>query len=105
MRQGLRKVALGVVLVSSSAALADDAPDRVSCRVEGYDVALINNGEEALAEGTIIHWSVPFARADGRHELVRPLEPGRLVMIGGALGSSYLDPQTECHVGLEDADP
>lgn len=104
--RGMFPTSVGVfALILSSAALADDTLSGIICQVEGYDVALINRSEAPVAQGTIIHWSVPFARMDGSHVLLRPLTPGRLVMIGGALGSSYLGPETECHVGLEDADP
>ncbi|MCU4652688.1 hypothetical protein N8I71_07585 [Roseibacterium sp. SDUM158016] len=104
--RGARPPSVGALaLILSSAVLADDTAPGVICRVEGYDVALINLGEVPLAEGTTIHWSVPFARMEGSHVLLRPLEPGRLEMIGGALESSYLGPETECNASLGEAPP
>lgn len=101
----MRAASVVAALASSSAALAADAPSGLSCRVEGYDVALLNHGDAPVAEGTVVHWSVPFARAQGSYEFLRPLAPGGIVMIGGALGSSYLGPGTDCRIGPADPGP
>jgi hypothetical protein len=92
---------LAPVLIAATLAppvAAEEAPPGLVCRVEGYDVALINGGEAAIPEGTVIAWSVPFSRSDGRHVFDRPLAPGGMVMMNGVLESSYLRPGTECRL-------
>jgi hypothetical protein len=76
------------------------APD-VACKVDGYDVVLSHSGTKPLPEGSALAWSVPFARSEGVHVLERALAPGRVVVLTGALGSSYLTSATECFVTLQ----
>ncbi|PWK62382.1 hypothetical protein [Roseicyclus mahoneyensis] len=103
---GLARVAcLTAAMTAGSTALADDLPPGLVCRVEGYDLALINTGATPVAAGTVIGWSVPFARADGRHDFDAPLPSGGMVMLGGVLESSYLRPGTPCHLAPGDDDP
>jgi hypothetical protein len=86
--------------VAAQTVAAQDAVPGLVCRVEGYDVALINQGETPLEAGTTINWSVPFSRSAGQHELDRTLGPGALVMLNGVLESSYLRPGTECRIAV-----
>ena len=70
---------LAPVLIAATLApplSAEEAPPGLVCRVEGYDVALINGGEAAIPEGTVIAWSVE--RTSGRKVVVAP-----------SLGSTY----------------
>jgi hypothetical protein len=87
--------------VVAQTAAAQEAVPGLVCRVEGYDVALINLGETPVEAGTMINWSVRFSRSEGHHELDRTLEPGSLVMLNGVLGSSYLRSGTECRIEVD----
>jgi hypothetical protein len=80
--------------VAAPAAMADEAA--VGCEVSGYEVILINGGPVALEPGTLVRWSVPFARNSGEVTLERSLEPGAFLMLPAALGSIFLTPQTPC---------
>ncbi|MGP1355802.1 hypothetical protein [Roseicyclus sp.] len=105
MRRRIALAVLAAILSPAHAAGAGDAPAGLVCRVEGYDVALINRGEAPVEAGTSVTWSVPFSRSEGQHHLERPLEPGALVMLNGVLESSYLRPGTECLILRAVQDP
>ena len=96
-----RATALVVItaLVGQAVAQTGEAV-AVTCKVEGYDVVLVNGGDSALPAETVLDWSVPFARAEGSHRLERALDPGRIVVLTGALGSSYLGTRTRCLISL-----
>lgn len=100
----MRRITPGMLailpLVAAQAVAAQEAAPGLVCRVEGYDVAIINQGSTPFEAGTIISWSVPFSRSAGQHELDRTLGPGALVMLNGVLESSYLRPGTECRIAL-----
>lgn len=99
MRSILTAALAGLSIVIAAAAHAqaidDEAPD-VACEVAGYDVIIVNQSLESIPAGTKVEWSVPFARSQGNHTLARNLEAERPVFLTGALGSSYLDPDTDC---------
>lgn len=72
----------------------------IACKVNGYDIMLTNTGDEAIAVGAAIAWSVPFARRAGVLTLTRPLAPQGTTAITGANGSSYLTPRIPCEANL-----
>ena len=72
------------------------AESAVACEVAGYDVIIVNQGIGPIPAGTRVEWSVPFARMQGELSLAKALEPDRPVFLTGALGSSYLTPDTDC---------
>jgi hypothetical protein len=92
--------ALLLLAAAGAAAQTADAPP-ATCRVDGYDVVLINTGTDPLPQGTGFGWSVPFARAEGVHVLEGDLAPGRVIVLTGALGSSFLRTTTECIATLQ----
>ena len=105
MRRWLAAAALAAMIGQAPAARADDPPPGLICRVEGYDVGLINQGDVPVPVGTVIAWSVPFSRSEGEHAFDRPLAPGAMEMMNGVLESSYLRPGTECLVTAAGANP
>lgn len=99
MRRVLATAALAALGVAAPAGAEEHDPQGdIICRVDGYDVVLVNTGAEDLAEGTAISWAVTFARSDGTHALTRPLAPGGVIVLTGALGSSYLTSRVPCEV-------
>ena len=101
-------VFLGLFL--AGAALAQDAsttpaePSGVTCTVSGYDVIIHNKGDAPIASGASVQWSVPFARKEGSHALIKDLEPGGRVFLAGALGSNFLSSKAECEATLGTAE-
>jgi hypothetical protein len=83
----------------------DDAASPLECEVNGYDLILRNGGENAIATGLAIAWTVRFSRSEGVHVLEKPFEPGARVYLTGALGASYLEPGTPCTVQFADPQP
>ncbi len=78
----------------------------VTCSVSGYEVLLKNAGSDTWPTGTTIAWSVRFAKMAGTHTIDRPVEPGAIVFLASALGSSYLDPRKKCEARFpEPAEP
>lgn len=90
----LLALALGPVALSAE----EQASPDLTCKVDGYDVIMVNSGTIPVPAGSEIDWSVPFARSEGRHVFDRELVPGGVVVLTGALGSSYLTPSAECLV-------
>lgn len=103
----LRACLAGTVLAAlpgaggASDAPAGARPGGVSCEILGYDIILHNRGDEALAPGTSVRWSVPFARVGGGHVFAAPLAPGAARVLAGAMGSNYLTPDKPCEVALD----
>ncbi len=85
-------------LAAPIAAQQTGPPASVTCQVAGYDVILVNVGTEPLVKGSEIAWVVRFARMESTHQLTEMLEPGRMVFLTGALGSSYLNTNTPCEI-------
>lgn len=85
----------GVVIAQDA---ADESP--VRCKVSGYDVIVYNEGTEPVPLGTVIAWSVPFARMEAEHTLTADLEPGDRVFLSGALGASFLGSSTPCSLTI-----
>ena len=79
--------------------VTDSAFD-LRCVVNGYDVAIINDGPESQPVGTSLAWEVAFARMQGTLVLTRPLDPDNSTFITAALGSSYLNTRTPCIVSI-----
>jgi len=101
MRLAARAVIVALAAAATPAAGQPDDPPAVVCRVDGYDVVILNPGETPLAAGAGIRWSVRIARSEGLHVLSRPLEPGRVVVLTGALGSSFLEPGDGCLAAVD----
>ena len=68
----------------------------LECITTGYDIVLVNRGTEPLAAGTVLAWSVAFARLKGEYILDRDVEPGRTVHVTGALLTTYLSKPKPC---------
>lgn len=94
------RIALAALCLSVAGATNSQADEKIesaiACEVAGYDVIIFNQSARPVPAGTNVEWSVPFARSDGKLTLTKVLEPGRAVFLTGALGSSYLDPDTDC---------
>ncbi len=103
------RMLLGTALAALAAAIAGPARPQapgtaepaVACEVAGYDVIIVNQGSGPIPPGTKVEWSVPFARMQGELSLTRALEPDRPVFLTGALGSSYLTPDTDCQASAK----
>ena len=103
----MAKIAKAIVLSifflfsnKASAQIFDDSRE-IICQTSGYDVIIFNHGSNAIAAGTQLRWSVPFARMQGDHTLDSALEPGQRAFLTGVLGSSFLGSATQCEVALD----
>lgn len=73
----------------------------IVCSVSGYDIAIVNAGEDTVAAGTVLAWLVPFARVAGSHTLTADLEPDTPLYLSAALGSNFLSNDTACAIEIE----
>lgn len=83
-----------------------ETPSRpgLTCQVSGYDLLVVNASDESFRAGTSLHWSVPFARMQGKHELTQDLQPGARAFLAGVLGSNHLDGRRSCTVQVIEPD-
>lgn len=93
-------ISASLFLLSSSMAFGqpDAQSQNITCQPSGYDIILHNSGSAPIAEGTMIEWSVPFARMEGSHHLLEQLEPGQKAFLTGVLGSNFLSSSVSCQV-------
>lgn len=95
-------VLLALLYLASGPGLAQSGDEQptmsLACNVAGYDVVVRNEGQEPVAAGIALEWSVPFARRSGSHRLDAPLEPGGQVFLSAALGNNYLDSSKPCEL-------
>jgi len=107
-RQGaaLTLVLLPVAVAAQEATpevVTPEEPPLLACMVNGYDLALTNNGTETLPIGTEIAWEVPFARREGVYALTRAMDPKAITVVTATNGSSYLNPRIPCTAELVEA--
>lgn len=89
-------------LLSCWTAMAQADPPQTTCSAQGYDILLRNETDRAFPEGTILRWTMPFARAKGDFVLRTPLAPGHVAVLTGVLGSTYVARKMPCEVSLGD---
>ncbi len=99
-------IVLFSVMSPQTALGSEEAPSRAAliCQVSGYDLLVVNSSDKSLRAGTSLHWSVPFARMQGRHALRQDLQPGGRAFLAGVLGSNHLDGRQSCTVRVKDDD-
>lgn len=96
----LATIALSALTPSTAFAQADNNTlPAVACEVSGYDVIIRNAGAGPIAAGTMLGWSVPFARRQGDLTLASALPPGEVVFVSNILGT-YLGTKTPCAASI-----
>lgn len=80
---------------------ADSPEPSVHCDVAGYDILITNSAPKLIAAGTVLNWSVRFARSSGKVEVAKDMKTGDTIFLTGVLGSSYLRPGTPCQAFID----
>ncbi|MES2843995.1 MAG: hypothetical protein V4747_03085 [Pseudomonadota bacterium] len=70
----------------------------LTCKVNGYDVILMNPTDMPVPLGTQVDWNVPYARMTGTHTLTADMAPDGQAVLSGALAANYLDNRKPCEV-------